>query len=539
VNPETVALIERPYLEIVDDLLTAIVGGVVNEPIFFDVKALTYPLAQRASAIRGITGTHGDVVNGAYRPLHHTFQLGIDFEFDEGANSVVWQPGGLWPDDETLFYVDYFRPARPNNGSQLSDINVGSVTRTLSEAIGREIAILYQQINQTYLAGFIDTATGQALDLVVAILDIHRKTKEYAGGQVAFFRDTAAGDGNITIPAEILLRTEDGSATFVTTELRTLQRGQVRIDVPIRATDASKGPDGRKPAGTITTLAQGITGISRVVNLEATSLGQDDETDAELRARARAKLQGLGKGTLPALIQAVFSARGQVAEIWDPNGPPDKTAPPGTALLLVESEPERFPALRAAVEETRAAGVLVTLVARYIFFKPRMVVRITPHLAPAGKLKILDQIIAALQAYVDSLTAGQPAQGKELLAAVKKVKDVSDVRIVDVRSWRSDLDRPGIEELVDALATAVTATLAGDPAAMRAALTATLTATAPTTPTGGRTVDRSLVQGPGGQRVADSEIEAGTFQVTPPAGDTAQWWVVLDIEPADIVLQES
>ena len=56
-NPETITLITRPYQEIVDDILTAITGGVTNEPIIFDVKSDLYPLSKPAQDIRGITGT--------------------------------------------------------------------------------------------------------------------------------------------------------------------------------------------------------------------------------------------------------------------------------------------------------------------------------------------------------------------------------------------------------------------------------------------------------------------------------------------------
>src|SRR5690242_6234615 len=102
-NTDTLTLIERPYQEIVDDLLTALVGGVVNEPIFYDVKEDLYPLAQPASGVRGITGTRSTLVNGTRTPIHYTFQLGVDFLFGEGDNGIVWQPGGLKPDDETIF----------------------------------------------------------------------------------------------------------------------------------------------------------------------------------------------------------------------------------------------------------------------------------------------------------------------------------------------------------------------------------------------------------------------------------------------------
>ena len=52
-NADTVTLIERPYQEVVDDILTAMVGGVVNEPMVFDVKEDHFPLSRVASDVRG------------------------------------------------------------------------------------------------------------------------------------------------------------------------------------------------------------------------------------------------------------------------------------------------------------------------------------------------------------------------------------------------------------------------------------------------------------------------------------------------------
>jgi hypothetical protein len=527
-NPDTVNVIERPYQEIVDDILTAIVGGVVNEPIIFDLKETFYPLSQRAADVRSITGTRDKG--------HHTFQKEADFLFSEGDNAVVWQPGADQPDDETIFYVDYFLPESQSR-SPLTDINVGSITRTLSEAIGREIATVYQQVHQAYLSGFIDTATGQALDLVVAILGIERKTKEFAVGLVTFFRDPAAGDGNITLPEGLVLSTDKGEATFVTTDLRTLQRGQARIDGPIRAGDASKGEAGVVKSGAITKLSQPITGIARVTNFEATVLGAEGETDEQLRARAKARLRGLGKATLAALANAIFEGRAKLAEVWDPNSAPAKQSKPGVVTLLVEAEPERFLSLTAAVNETRAAGVQATLVARYVFFKPRITAKVTPGLPGPGKEKLKAQIIDGLQQYVDTLSAGDPAKGEDLLKAIKSVKEASspDTKIVDVIAWRSDIGQPGAETLIDALLDAVAA--AGDEAGRREALSRVLTEAAPTTASARRIPDRSLVQGAGGQRATDVEIEAGKFQVTAKVNG-ADWWVVLDIEPADIDLRE-
>jgi hypothetical protein len=275
VNAETINLIERPYQEIVDDILTAVVGGVVNEPIIFDVKSVLYALAQPAQAVRGITGTIQ--IPEKREPVHHTFQKEIDFLFNPDRNAVVWQDGGKRPKDETTFYVDYFLPV---SRSPLNDINVGSVTRTLSEAIGREIATVYQQINLAYLSGFIDTATGKSLDFVVSILDVTRKTKDFAVGLATFFRDPLI-EGNITIQQGTEIATSKGEVLFETTEPRTLQRGQARIDVPIRAAEKFKGELGKVEPGKITTLSQLIAGISRVTNFEPTFLAAEDETDED------------------------------------------------------------------------------------------------------------------------------------------------------------------------------------------------------------------------------------------------------------------
>lgn len=529
-NPATAALIDRPFSEVVDDILTAITGGVVKEPIFFDVKEDLYPLSRTASGIRSVTGT--------LHNLHQTFQSDIDYFLSGDGKAIVWQPGGSAPDDETAFYVNYFVP---NSLSPLTDINVGSVTRTLSEAIGREIATVFQEINAAYLAGFIDTATGQSLEFVVSILNVTRKTKEFATGLVTFFRDTATGDGNITIPEGTPLSTAKGDATFVAAELRTLQRGQQRIDVPVSADDASKGGKGVVTAGAITTLQQPIIGIAKIINFDATVLGANDESDEDLRARAKAVLQGLDKATLAALIRVVAEERVKLIEIWDPNGAPGKASDPGTVVLLVQSSPERFESLQSAVNETRAAGVQSTLVAKYVFFKPRMVVTVAAGLTAAGKVKLVAEIIAAVQAYADGLSAGQSVSGPDLIKTINQnVKEASDpksVKMVDVMAWRADVGHPGAQTFVDLLIQAVQSAPAGNDNALRAALTSVVSNAAPGPPSERRIPDRSLVQGAGGQRATDLEIEAGTFQVIAKVGGE-DWTIALDSAPTDILLVE-
>lgn len=528
---ETKNLIERPYQEIVDDLLTAIIGGVVNEPIIFDLKVDLYPLAEPASDVRGITG-----VKDAAR---FAFQKNIDFAFSEGDNAVIWQEGAARPDDLSVFFVDY---TRRSADPPLTDINVGSVTRTLAEAIGREIAAVYQQVNLAYLSGFVDTATGKALDLVVAILGVQRKSGDHARGLVTFFRDPAVA-GNITIAEGTRLTTQKGEAFFETTQLRTLQRGQVRIDVPVQATDEFKGPVGKVAASAISVLSQPIAGIAKVQNFEATVLGAAPESDDELRARAKARLRALGKGTLAALLDVILEATPEPADIWEPNSAIGKRSAPGTVLFTVSAEPERLESLQGRIHEVRAAGVQATLIARYVYVKPRVTARITPGLTADGKLKVLSQIIDALKGVIDGLSRGDPAKGADLLKACTELEDIKpfkdDFRFVDIITWKADVGSPAEQTLVDKLLEAIQTTTPGDSDALKASLTRVVTDVAPMTlPTGRRIPDRELVLNEAGTaRATDADIEAGKFQVTATV-DGEPWWIALDMEQADILLVE-
>ncbi len=487
-------LVVRPYHDIVDDVLVALVGGVVNESLIYDVREASYPLQEEASAVRGITGT----ADGQ----HYTFQPNVDWIFDRDQNAVVWLEKGQMPDErDPVFYVDYFLL----NGAEspLTDINIGSVTRTLAEAMSRELAVLYRQVNLAYQSGFIDLAQGRALDFVVAILGIKRKTGDFAQGLVTFFR-IATARGNITIPQGTKLITADG-IVFETVSERTLQRGQVRIDVPVRAGEDFKGSVGRVEAHTITSLIIPIEGIERVTNFDPTVLGADDETDEELRQRAKAVLRGLGQCTVDALQVAAREAGATNVEILDPHFPPDDPAShtsPGKVVMIVEVEPARFDTVVSNVNARRAAGISVQFVARYVFIRPRMSVQLRRELTAAGREQLKQDVIKVLSDFISGLGSGKPVLGQGtteeeqgMLDVVNELEDVQAATIADLLVWR---------------------TVVEDGAQL-----------------GQRQAARDLILGPDGSTMATSEqIIAGQFQIK----IEAQWWPVLEMEPADIQL---
>jgi uncharacterized phage protein gp47/JayE len=528
-TPGPATLVDRPMAELVDDLLTAVGGGVTGETFVYDVGQAVYPLAERASVLRTVTGFRS--LPGTPVPVDYAFRIGVDVELDLGRNAVAWLDGGILPADGTTVTVGYLRAGVT---SPLTDLNVGSVTRTLVEAVGHEIAVVYQQINEAYRSGFLDTATGRSLDLVVSILGLARRRADSASGLVTFYRATGAvaADGAITIPAGLALRTTVGTVTFEVTGTRMLQRGQARVDVPVRAATGFEGPSGAVPANQITTPVTPLAGIDHVTNLEPTVLGAAEETDDELRLRARAALTSLGAGTLAAIVSAAAAENATVVEVWDPEVVA-RPAPPGTLTVLVEAEPERFPGVQAAVQDTRAAGVAVTVVARYVFVAPRLTVTMTPGLTAPAEAGVIVAVVQAIAAVSDPLGPGDPLNGQALLAAAKGVSGVVSVTMADVLAWRADVARPGTESLVDAVLAAVESA-AGDPDLLRAAVTQVIAGDDPAPPTAARIPDRSLILGLGGQRATDAEIAAGTFRVVTPADGT--WWVTVDIGPDDVAV---
>lgn len=49
----------------------------------------------------------------------------------------------------------------------LRDLTPGSVTRTLTQALARELATVYERLGETYESAFVETATGESLETLV------------------------------------------------------------------------------------------------------------------------------------------------------------------------------------------------------------------------------------------------------------------------------------------------------------------------------------------------------------------------------------
>lgn len=324
----------RPFPEVLDNLLSQLAGGVAAEEHPFPPPGATpFRHALQRPPVAEVVSVYGS--RDAQPRL---FRRDKDYKLLPGQNALEWLEGAELPDPGTLVAVSYFpASAQP----VLTDLQTGSVVRTLAESVGLEIARLYAQLDAVYQAGFVDTAAGSSLDNVVALLGVERVEGGRAQGEVEFRRVEGTA-GAINIPAGTRVMTADGSVEYETLTPVTLADGQNVL----RAVARDLEPNDPLPADSLAVLPVPIAGIASVTNPAPTAIATAGETDEELRERAKGFLHGSERATLGALRQAV--ARQQITA--DVEEDPDR---PGHVKITPHAEampPELQERLLRAIE---------------------------------------------------------------------------------------------------------------------------------------------------------------------------------------------
>jgi baseplate J-like protein len=164
--------------------------GSAREKHDYDPDQVKYRLGN--SAVKEIVKTEGLLRGGK-----HIFLPGKDYR--QTGDLLEWIATGDKPDPSTGFYVNYTF----GEPSGITDINPGSVVRTIVEAISREISFLYEEIDHVHRSAFIDTAHDRALEMVVSLLGIERTPALNATGEVSFGRVNPPEQ--IQVPKEVHL----------------------------------------------------------------------------------------------------------------------------------------------------------------------------------------------------------------------------------------------------------------------------------------------------------------------------------------------
>ena len=232
------------------------------------------------------------------------------------------------------------------DNTNITNLNSGSVIRTILETIAKAMSDLYQLIHTVTRAGFIQTAEGKWLDLKVRELGLTRKEGQKTTGYITFYRNTPK-DENITIPAGTIVKTVKDSSgqeyRFKTIEEVILPAGETEIFTLIEAVNQGSNYNvGKETIVKITTHIAGIDGVvNKSVNLGAGSrswqvtVGTDIETDEDFRTRAIYRWDELGVGgTADAYRSWALSVAGvKSVQILD-----DFPFGPGTVGLVIAAE---------------------------------------------------------------------------------------------------------------------------------------------------------------------------------------------------------
>lgn len=332
-----------------------------------------------------------------------------------------------------------------------TDDTPGSVARTLVETFARELTMFYEVLSRAHAAGYLETAEGEALDQVVALLGLTRMRAGRLVGKVALSRSTPAAAA-IAIPAGLRVtgRRADGKAlpVFEVTVDTELEKGAKSVLCEVQeAPDQDTAATARLEANQLTILPRPLLNIESATNPRPITRAGTDETDEALRSRARVALRVGERSTREALEAAAREAGAQQVSVEEP-----LDGPAGRIIVRV-ADPDfsgdraRVERVRSALDRARAAGVLVQLeVLRAVRFEP--VVEITldqPDASEADQRELIAAVQAAVAAAVAALPPETAVLRRKIEGAALSVSGVSGATLLDESTTRplSDDGEPG------------------------------------------------------------------------------------------------
>ncbi|WPB72661.1 baseplate J/gp47 family protein [Archangium violaceum] len=327
-----------------------------------------------------------------------------------------------------------------------SDTTDGGVVRTLLETYAREMATFYGMLELAYQSGFLDTAEGDALDNVVAVLGIRRARAGRLTGTVEFSRASPAPE-DIGIPAgrQVTGTLVEGTPLplFETSADAVIRRGEMRVTVGVQELQTAESGGPPLPVinpGMLNLMPRPILGVETVTNPDPLRRSSEDETDDDLRARARTALRDGEKGTLESIAAAVREQGIRQVTVREP-----VDGPAGVIDVVIgdpdlEKDAGRVARVDAAIRASKAAGVRVNLnYARSIYLQPTFQVEpADENLDERGFERLRVELQAQLVRFAASLSAGTLVSRRKLEAVLfgnPAVRNVTDVKMATY-SWK-------------------------------------------------------------------------------------------------------
>jgi uncharacterized phage protein gp47/JayE len=274
---------------------------------------------------------------------------------------------------------------------------------------------------------FVDAAVDAQLDRVVADrFNMTRKSAQPALVDLVFTRPTD-GAGAGTIPAGTTVSTAAG--TTFTTDVD-VSYGPTDLTVDVGGTCSTAGPQGNVPGG-----AAGVTSISDAVfdstivvsNPNPAAGGANQETNAQLRARARSFFATIRRGVLGAMVTAAQSvatvAVANAFEVVNPDG-----LPAAAVQLVIADANGNFTSgmvqqVINVLLEYRAAGIPVFVTGGTVVFE-QVVWSGLEYADNVNTQQAQANVMAVSAAITQFLAPGAKLQRSVLFAAAQTVPGV-------------------------------------------------------------------------------------------------------------------
>jgi uncharacterized phage protein gp47/JayE len=433
--------VPRNYEVIVRDMLTTLTGGTVREIVTAsagDTPIILEKLQNRP--VRRISHLEGKISVGVgmnarevpYKFTPADFEL-ISITNDENnKDSIRFRDGGRRPIPGSQLTVNYY-PIQ-TDPTPLTDLNVGSVIRTLTETVAREMAMAYLQLEHIYKSAYLETAEGSALEKVVALVGVQRLPTGFPVVRLRFTRraDTAT---QVTIPANTAV-TDAAGNRYLTLDTLTLEPGETTREVTARGeTPGTKLVEAEALKNRMEVL---IAGVAEVTNPQPARTLNAPETDDALRRRAAASLHGVVRGTLDALRFGLLSINGvkNVNIIEAPNGVPGEIR---IEVAHAADDPDLEATISRTIEDIRPAGIRVLWNQAS---NKRLSVRVSLTLTgTGGELAALNSgVEARLKPYLSDLPPGGKARRSQMLKLVLEDPRVTDAEVKLLPDSEGEMD---------------------------------------------------------------------------------------------------
>ena len=196
-------------------------------------------------------------------------------------------------------------------GSKLANTSAYSpFWRVVTALVTKPVLWLLTFVSDTVLPNFfVKTATKAWLDMLAWAVDVERKGRTKAQGELLFTRSAAGGALDVPIGTLVQSAVINGHAyQLVTTAVGSFVDGLLQLKIPVEAVEAGSGFN--LAPGYYAILPMPVPGIVSVTNTEdwLTTPGADEEDDDELRLRVRNQFSAVNQWHTDAVYRALISA---------------------------------------------------------------------------------------------------------------------------------------------------------------------------------------------------------------------------------------